>query len=58
MNVIYLKENMLMAIEDERFLEHDGIDYKSLARATVALIKNKGEITQGGSTITQQFIKQ
>lgn len=46
-----------IAIEDERFLKHEGIDYKSLARAGVALAKNKGEITQGGSTITQQLIK-
>lgn len=46
-----------IAIEDERFLKHEGIDYKSLARAGVALLKNKGEITQGGSTITQQLIK-
>lgn len=46
-----------IAIEDERFLKHEGIDYKSLARAGVELVKNKGEITQGGSTITQQLIK-
>ena len=46
-----------IAVEDRRFLNHNGIDYKSLARAGVALIKNKGHITQGGSTITQQVIK-
>ncbi len=46
-----------IAQEDRRFYEHHGIDYIGLARAGVALIKNKGAITQGGSTITQQVIK-
>lgn len=46
-----------MAVEDRRFLQHNGIDYKSLLRAGLALIKNRGEITQGGSTITQQVCK-
>lgn len=46
-----------IAVEDERFLEHEGVDYKSLARAGYQLVKNKGKITQGGSTITQQLIK-
>lgn len=46
-----------IAVEDRRFLSHNGIDIKSLARAGIALIKNKGEITQGGSTITQQVVK-
>lgn len=49
--------NGYIAVEDKRFLEHNGIDLKSLMRAGVALVKNKGEITQGGSTITQQLIK-
>ena len=34
-----------------------GVDFISTARAGLALIKNSGEITQGGSTITQQVIK-
>ena len=46
-----------IAQEDRRFYEHHGIDYIGLARAGVALIKNRGAITQGGSTITQQVIK-
>lgn len=46
-----------IAVEDRRFLSHHGIDYKSLARAVFAMIKNKGRITQGGSTITQQVVK-
>lgn len=50
-------KNAYIAQEDRRFLEHHGVDYISLFRAGLALIKNKGEITQGGSTITQQIIK-
>lgn len=55
-----ISENLQMAYiaqEDRRFYEHHGVDWIGLARAGVALIKNKGEITQGGSTITQQVIK-
>lgn len=46
-----------IAVEDRRFLSHKGVDYKALLRAGVALVKNKGHITQGGSTITQQVVK-
>ena len=46
-----------IAVEDKRFKVHNGIDYKALVRATLSLVKNKGEITQGGSTITQQVLK-
>ncbi len=45
------------AIEDKDFFYHNGINPKSIIRAFIALIKNDGEITQGGSTITQQVIK-
>jgi len=46
-----------ISIEDKRFYEHKGVDLKANLRALVALIKNRGEITQGGSTITQQLVK-
>lgn len=46
-----------VAQEDKNFYTHPGVDFKALARAGFALIKNKGKITQGGSTITQQVIK-
>ena len=46
-----------IAVEDKRFKVHNGIDYKALTRASVALVKNRGKITQGGSTITQQVLK-
>jgi penicillin-binding protein 4 len=46
-----------IAIEDNRFFEHKGVDVKATMRAAYHLLKNKGEITQGGSTITQQLVK-
>lgn len=56
-NVSKNLQNVYIGVEDRNFLSHHGIDYIALARAGVSLIKNKGEITQGGSTITQQVIK-
>lgn len=50
-------QNAYISQEDKRFKEHCGVDFISTARAGLALVKNKGEITQGGSTITQQVIK-
>ncbi len=38
-------------------MEHGGVDLQSILRAGISLISNNGEITQGGSTITQQVIK-
>lgn len=46
-----------VAVEDKNFAVHNGIDYKALLRAAIALVKNKGVVTQGGSTITQQVLK-
>ncbi len=46
-----------VAAEDIRFYRHPGIDPFGLARATAANVKSRG-VTQGGSTITQQLIKQ
>jgi penicillin-binding protein 2A len=49
-------KNAVIAIEDERFYEHNGFDIKGIARA---FIKNlfAGRITGGGSTLTQQLTK-
>lgn len=47
----------LIAIEDHRFYEHNGIDYIGLARAGTKIILSKGDTIQGGSTITQQLVK-
>ncbi|MCI8660908.1 MAG: penicillin-binding protein [Lachnospiraceae bacterium] len=50
-------QNAYIAQEDRRFKSHTGVDWIATARAALALIKNRGVITQGGSTITQQVIK-
>ncbi len=44
-----------IAIEDERYYEHGGVDPKGLARALVSNATT--ESTQGGSTLTQQYVK-
>ncbi len=46
----------VVAIEDRRFYEHDGVDYASILRA-LGRDLTAGRTVQGGSTITQQFIK-
>ena len=46
----------VVSIEDERFYEHSGVDFIAILRAVWANITH-GEIVQGGSTITQQLIK-
>lgn len=43
-----------VSVEDKRFYEHKGVDYIAIVRAAWSLYTNK-EITQGGSTITQQL---
>jgi penicillin-binding protein 1A len=45
-----------LAAEDRRFFEHDGLDFRGLARAMVANYR-QGSVVQGGSTITQQVAK-
>ena len=49
-------QNAFIAVEDNRFYEHKGIDPKGLLRAFYANLRNQ-EITEGGSTITQQLAK-
>lgn len=48
--------NAFVAIEDERFWEHNGVDAKGILRAFFVGIKNRG-FSEGASTITQQLIK-
>ncbi len=51
----YMKE-AAVAIEDRRFYEHSGVDLKGLFRAGIENVLPGGS-TQGGSTITEQFVK-
>jgi membrane peptidoglycan carboxypeptidase len=46
----------VVAIEDDRFFQHDGVDFRGIARAAVADLRS-GRYAQGGSTITQQLVK-
>ncbi len=48
--------NAFVAIEDERFYSHNGIDIKGIIRAGVNAIKTR-HLGQGASTITQQLLK-
>lgn len=52
----YIYEGYI-AVEDKRFKTHGGVDLVATMRAGVSLLKHNMEITQGGSTITQQVIK-
>ncbi|WP_394657781.1 transglycosylase domain-containing protein [uncultured Novosphingobium sp.] len=45
-----------LAIEDRRFYAHGALDYRGLARAVLANLR-AGGVSQGGSTITQQYVK-
>ena len=47
----------MIAIEDRRFYEHEGVDYKGIARALGPGHPRQQSAVQGGSTITQQFVK-
>lgn len=53
----YFAKCALIATEDRNFYKHSGVDYKAVVRAFVVLVQEKGEITQGGSTITQQLAR-
>ena len=49
-------QDAIVAIEDARFYDHNGIDVRGTLRALVANTQ-AGAVTQGGSTITQQYVK-
>lgn len=53
----YMAKKIFIAIEDRNFYKHSGVDYKAVGRAVLELIRNEGEVTQGGSTITQQLAR-
>ena len=49
--------NALVSTEDKRFYDHHGFDPMGFLRATFGLLLNRGRVTGGGSTITQQLAK-
>jgi penicillin-binding protein 1A len=49
-------KNAVIAVEDRRFYEHEGVDYMGIARAFTQDVLARSAV-QGGSTITQQFVK-
>ena len=49
--------NAFIAIEDNRFYEHNGIDPKGIVRALFVGLSHGGNFSEGASTITQQLIK-
>jgi membrane peptidoglycan carboxypeptidase len=49
--------NATIAIEDRTFWTNDGVDPVGIARASVELAQNNGDVQGGGSTVTQQLIK-
>ena len=60
-NIPVNMQNAVIAIEDERFRDHEGVDWKRTAGAMINLVANRafhlGSTEYGGSTITQQLIK-
>ncbi|MCZ7526050.1 MAG: transglycosylase domain-containing protein [Acidimicrobiia bacterium] len=51
----YLR-NAVVAIEDARFFDHEGVDLRAIARA-LKRDAEEGQIVEGGSTITQQYVR-
>jgi penicillin-binding protein 1A len=49
-------DQAIVAVEDRRFYQHRGVDLRGIARAVWADVTSK-HVVQGGSTITQQFVK-
>ena len=45
-----------VAIEDERFYKHEGVDFNAIIRAGIKNLES-GKTVQGGSTITQQLVR-
>ncbi len=46
----------IVAVEDKRFYEHHGVDFNGVLRAVWQDVRSR-KAAQGGSTITQQFVK-
>jgi len=55
-DIPYTVKNCLIASEDERFYYHKGVDFLAVLRSIIDILIHK-EVTQGGSTITQQLAR-
>ena len=55
-DVAPVMRDAIVAIEDERFYKHPGVDVRGTVRSIVSTLS--GRQVQGGSTITQQFVRQ
>jgi penicillin-binding protein 1A len=51
-----IMQQAIVSVEDKRFYEHHGVDLRGIGRAVWADLASK-KVVQGGSTITQQFVK-
>jgi penicillin-binding protein 1A len=49
-------QDAVVAVEDRRFWDHEGVDVRALLRAAITDAKT-GRVAEGGSTITQQYVK-
>lgn len=56
-DVAQMMKNAILAAEDTRFYDHNGVDSASIMRATVANF-SAGEVAEGASTITMQYVRQ
>ena len=54
--IAHVMKQAIVAVEDRRFFEHRGVDVHGILRAVWQDVRNK-KVVQGGSTITQQFVK-
>ena len=54
-NIADVMKKAIVAIEDKRFYEHNGVDATGIARALVTNLGDSGR--QGASTITQQYVR-
>lgn len=56
-NIPEAVKNAFVSIEDKDYFKHGAFSVKANFRALYSIIKNKGKVTQGGSTITQQLAR-
>src|SRR3954471_11134694 len=57
-DVAPVMQHAIVAAEDTRFYEHHGVDMKGVARAVVANRQSDGQVSQGASTLTMQYVRQ